>query len=143
MRRGAPLPRKPLVEAAKRVSAWKPREPLTPVTHATVTADRIARNDATFRQANERVKEAAESFGAMEYVPFFCECADVACRETISLSLEEYETVRENPRRFINVPGHQAAARGTAVVVERHDRFVVVEKHGEAGETSEELDPRS
>ena len=111
--------------------------------HSTATADRIARNDATFREANERVKGTAESFGEMELVPFFCECADTQCRDVIPLSLPEYETVRGNPRWFINVPGHEVAARGAGTVVRGNERFVVVEKRGEAGETAEELDPRA
>ena len=112
--------------------------------HSTVTAERIARNDATFRDANERVKETAERLGETEFVPFFCECADTACRDLIQLSLPEYEAVRANPRRFINVPGHEVAARGAAGdVVEGNERFLVIEKRGEAGDTSEELDPRA
>jgi hypothetical protein len=100
-------------------------------------AERVARNDDAFRTANERIEEAAE--GVVERAPFLCECADTTCTEVIMLDLQEYEHVREDVRRFINVPGHEASAQGWAEVVERHDGFVVVEKVGDAGRLVEEL----
>lgn len=107
-----------------------------------VTQRRVAENDATFRSANERMRRAAEEFGMEERVPFFCECADPSCQEIVQLSIEEYEHVRRDPRHFVNVPGHEAAARGAGAVVADHGRFVVVEKLGIAGEIVEELDER-
>ena len=106
------------------------------------TAERIARSDATFRAANERVSDAAREFEMSEGVPFFCECADPTCHEIVQLSLEQYEEVRRNARHFINVPGHQVAAHGMGKVVAEHGRYVVVEKLDVAGELAEELDER-
>src|SRR5205823_14851784 len=45
-------------------------------------AERIARNDATFRQANEEIERAAEPLG-IEPIPFLCECADERCTEIV------------------------------------------------------------
>jgi hypothetical protein len=106
---------------------------------AGLSAERIARNDAIFRNANEGISEAAETL-EMDRVPFICECADPACREIVQLSMQEYRGIREDPRLFLNVRGHEASAQGWAQVVEKHDRYVVVLKVGPAGEVAEQLE---
>ncbi len=107
-----------------------------------VTQRRVADADATFRSANERMRNTAEQFGMEERVPFFCECANPSCQEIVQLSIKEYEQVRRSPRQFLNIPGHEAAARGAGAVVADHGRYVVVEKLGLTGEIVEELDER-
>ena len=107
---------------------------------AGLSAERIARNDAIFRTANEGISQVAEAQQMQDLVPFICECADPACVEIVRLSLAEYLHVREDPRTFLNVPGHQASAQGWAQVVESHDRYVVVVKVGPAGEVAEQLE---
>jgi hypothetical protein len=104
------------------------------------TAERIARNDAIFREANERIREAAEEHGAWgEYLPVICECADPACREILRVLPEEYAAVRENPAWFLNATGHQVVAGRHVEVVRRGGGHVVVEKVGRAGEVAREL----
>ena len=103
----------------------------------------IARNDATFRAANERIRDVAEEQEMTELVPFICECADERCTQIVQLSLEEYESIRREPTHFLNAIAHDAAARGAGDVVEQNDRYVVLEKTGVAGDVAEELDPRS
>lgn len=107
---------------------------------AGLSAERIARNDAIFRTANEGISQVAEAQEMQDLVPFICECADPACVEIVRLSLAAYLHVREDPRTFLNVPGHQASAQGWAQVVEGHDRYVVVVKVGPAGEVAEQLE---
>ena len=108
-----------------------------------LTEERVARNDALFRDANERIGAFAAEHGLRDgVVPFICECADRRCQEIVRLQLDEYERVRSNPRWFVNVPGHQVAAHGAAIVVEHHHDYVVVEKVGHAGEVVEELAAR-
>ena len=104
------------------------------------TAERAARNESVFREANERIEQRLEDL-SLEHgrSPFLCECEDEGCTEVLRLTLTEYEHVREHPRRFFVAPGHDG---GSGEVVERHDRYVVVEKQGEAGEIAAELDPR-
>ena len=64
-----------------------------------VTEERIARNDALFRDANERIGAFAAQHELREDdVPFICECADMGCHEIVRLPLNEYEKVRSNPR---------------------------------------------
>ena len=77
------------------------------------------------------------------HVPFICECADPTCSEIVPLEIDQYEEIRANPRHFLNIPGHQAAAQGVAVVVTERDGYVIVEKIGHAGDVVEALDGRS
>ena len=106
------------------------------------TAERVARNDATFRKGNEAIEATATALG-VEVVPFVCECADESCTKLILLRLEEYEAIRSDPTHFLNAVGHQTAAGPYGRVVERHDRYVVVEKLGPAAEIVAELDERA
>lgn len=61
-------------------------------------------------------------------MPFICECRDAGCRELARLTLEEYRAVRENPGHFLNLPRHESAPDWIGSVVERNDRFIVVER---------------
>ncbi len=88
-----------------------------------VTQERVARNDALFREANEGIQEAASKYDVLEQIPFICECADGNCRELLVLSMDEYEEIRGNPRHFLNAPGHVRAAQGAAEVVDDRGRY--------------------
>jgi hypothetical protein len=103
---------------------------------------RIARNDATFRDANERIAEVASDYEGVEQVPFICECATESCTVIVKLSLAEYEEVRSAPTRFFVAPGHQVC-EGVVTILEDHERYVVLEKEGPAREVATGLDPRS
>jgi hypothetical protein len=105
-------------------------------------AERIARNDATFRHANEQIERAAER-ADIELVPFLCECADERCTEIVRLTLADYEAVRGDPRWFLNVPGHEQGSQPHVRVVDDRGDYLVVEKLGEAGEIVEDLDERT
>jgi hypothetical protein len=74
-----------------------------------VTAERIAKNQATFRDANEQIEKAAEEHGVPR-PPFICECADPRCTELVELDLPTYEAIRSNPTHFFVVPGHEGAS---------------------------------
>ena len=104
------------------------------------SAERIARNDAIFRQSNERISEVAAAARFEQPVPFFCECADPGCRDMVLLTLRQYGAVRRDATTFLNVPGHEAAGQGWAPVIETHDTYVVVAKIGPAGEVAEQLE---
>lgn len=106
-----------------------------------LTDERIARNNATFRDANEHIGAAAGIYGIDSPVPFICECADAHCSEIVRLTLEEYDEIRADSRHFLHVAGHQDAAGPTRIVA-RRDGYVIVEKRGRAGEIAEALDER-
>ena len=108
-------------------------------------AERIALNDATFREANERIRGVAASMhldDSGSLLPFICECADESCTTIIKLTGSEYESVRRVATLFINAKGHHVSAQGWARVVDESDRYSVVEKLDDAAEIVSELDPR-
>ena len=94
-------------------------------------------NEATFRKVNEGM-EAAQPAGRMS---FLCECGRLGCNQLIELTREEYEAVRANSRRFAIIDGHEIEE--VEDVVERSERFIVVEKRGHPeAEVVENTDPR-
>jgi hypothetical protein len=101
--------------------------------------ERRALNENAFREMNERLELLGEEFGD-DTVEFLCECADPACTAALYIPPTVYETVRDHPRRFLILPGHQREA--IERVVETHRDYLVVEKRGEAGEVAEDTDPR-
>jgi hypothetical protein len=104
--------------------------------------ERIARNDSTFREANEKIAASASEHRFVDGVPFICECATESCLTVVKLSLAEYEEVRSAPTRFFVAPGHQGS-EGAVSMLEDRERYLLVEKGGRAGEVATELDPRS
>jgi hypothetical protein len=105
------------------------------------TAERIAHNNAAFRAANVRIAQTAETYGLDqgEPMPFICECSDRSCVEIIGLTLREYGYVRGNPRWFAHAPNHEEDVEGAVKAVEKHSRFVIVEKVNHAGDVAAEL----
>ena len=107
-----------------------------------VSAERVARNNALFRVANEEIRAKAAEWNMDGLLPALCECADPRCTTVVRVTPRQYEAVRSDPRWFLNAPGHEVNDQGWAYVISENDRFVVVEKVGEVGELAEELDPR-
>jgi hypothetical protein len=107
----------------------------------TTRAERQGRNEALFREVNERIAELNQTFQVEGRSEFLCECSREACKEPVSISIDEYETVRRAATRFFVLPGHEDTS--VERVVERSERYVVVEKIGEAAEEADDLDPRS
>jgi hypothetical protein len=103
---------------------------------------KVARNQAMYREVNERIEELNEAFDEMsgEFV-VVCECADPMCAEQIALSREAYERTRANSAQFILRPGHQAADIEDLVATEGD--YVIVEKHeGEPARLAQKTDAR-
>ena len=106
--------------------------------------ERRARNEALFREVNERVEEVSNrlSFeGDEDSTGFVCECSREDCTELVEITNAQYEAVRSDPRRFLIRPGHEDLKVDR--VVETYPRFAVVEKFGEASDIAIERDPRS
>jgi hypothetical protein len=105
---------------------------------------RRARNEALFRDVNERIEAISREFAdgepLGEQLRLVCECGRADCTEVLEATVAEYESVRAHPRRFLVLPGHEHIE--TACVVERTSGFFVVEKFDEAGEVAIERDPR-
>jgi hypothetical protein len=85
----------------------------------------IARNEAFFRAVNEGIAEASERFESTA-AEFLCECGDAGCTHRIEVPLEEYESVREHPARFVVLRGHQEPE--VEEVVRRRRSYAIVEK---------------
>ncbi len=107
----------------------------------TRSPEEAARNEAIFRDANERIEELRRELDIDGLVPYLCECEEPACTQALRLSPEEYEEVRSNPRTFLVAPHHDPG--GAARIVEQHAAYWVAAKEGTAGEIAEELDPRA
>jgi hypothetical protein len=102
---------------------------------------RIGRNESLLRDVNEGIERGKWPSGGDERIRFRCECAALDCNQVIELTHGEYEKLREHPRRFAVVPGHELADAEN--VVEKNPDYVVIEKREEAGVIAEDLDPRS
>ena len=103
--------------------------------------ERLARNEAFFRDINERIREAVGTQGADGHVyEFICECSDPACVERVSMTTAEYERIRSEGNRFVLAVGHDMAS--IEDVVAANADHVVVEKVGTAGAVAQSLDPR-
>jgi hypothetical protein len=108
---------------------------------------RRAHNEVLFREVNERVEEVTTGltvgYGEADalLIGFICECGQEDCSEPLEVTHRQYEAVRSDPRHFLVFPGHEHT--DLARVIERHGRFLVVEKLGEAAEIAVREDPRS
>jgi predicted ThiF/HesA family dinucleotide-utilizing enzyme len=99
---------------------------------------RVAMNEATFRKVNEGMEAGQDPSGLLSFV---CECGRLGCNQLIQLTRAEYEGIRTDPRHFAIVDGHEILE--AEAIVERHDRYLVVEKSADAeAEIVEHTDPR-
>ena len=106
------------------------------------TEVRAARNESLFREVNERIDSAGSRASPM-FTEFMCECADDSCFEHISLTSEEYSSVRRmGAVFFILKPGH-ALPEVERVVGGEANRYDIVEKVGLAGVVAEKLEADS
>ena len=102
-------------------------------------AERVARNESIFRDANEQLRASFElEQDAETRLPFLCECANPRCTRVLLVSLEEYAEVREHPARFLTLPDELAVLPGhgptSTVGRERATNpFLVGLVHGRAG----------
>jgi hypothetical protein len=87
---------------------------------------RVAMNEATFRKVNEGMEVGQDPSGLLTFV---CECGRLGCTKLIQLRRGEYESIHE--------------ILEAEEIVERHDRYLVVEKAGgPEAEIVEHTDPR-
>jgi hypothetical protein len=101
--------------------------------------ERVAQNNLRFRRANDAIDASAIEYDLTEsLLPFLCECANEGCTRLVRLTAVEYERVRADRRRFLVAPGHEFEDGQAAVVVDRRERYVVLEKVGRAAELVDE-----
>ena len=100
--------------------------------------DRLAHNEAVFRDINERIEAGHWPGADPEPLAFRCECARLGCNMLLELTIAEYERVRADSRYFVLIPGHEMPEIET--VVHRAAGYVIVEKVGEAARVAEQTD---
>jgi hypothetical protein len=64
---------------------------------------RAAKNQQLFRELNSAISKLRYSSAFNEYV---CECGRKTCLEVIHLSHDEFDEIRQEPNRFVVLPGH-------------------------------------
>jgi hypothetical protein len=105
--------------------------------------ERQARNEALFREVNERIAqlgERAEAWSPDGTVEFLCECGEEGgCGQRVRVPIAVYEEVRSQDDRFVVRPGHETPEIERAV--EWTEAYVVVDKVP-AAEPYVEDDPR-
>jgi hypothetical protein len=105
-----------------------------------IAKERVGSNEAMFRRINESVEWDYSETNYAGLIGFLCECGVSGCEEPIEMTGREYESVRANPRRFALIADH--AIGTTETIVERHQRYAVVEKHVDVADLAERSDPR-
>jgi hypothetical protein len=103
--------------------------------------ERLRRNEALFREVNERIEELSGSDAADDRLEFLCECGRRSCLQAVRTSRREYEAVGAAPDRFLLAPGHEQPEIERLVI--RSEHFYVVEKTGDSGAVAEAMDPRT
>jgi hypothetical protein len=91
--------------------------------------ERQARNEALFREVNERIAQLGESGQAYspEGTDFLCECGEEGgCGQRVRVPLDVYDRVRAEDDRFVVRPGHETPEIEQAV--EWTDAYVIVDK---------------
>jgi mannose-1-phosphate guanylyltransferase len=99
----------------------------------------IARNEALFREVNERVEEVSVG-AASEVTEFLCECGNADCTQSIALFAREYEQLRSDPLLFAVAPRHEI--EDVEDVVSENERFWTVRKSEDAAGIARRTDPR-
>jgi len=104
---------------------------------------RQARNEALFREVNERIAalgDSAAQWATDDALELLCECgAAGGCGERVRIPHTAYEQVRAQDDRFVVRPGHETPDLEYAVAWT--DEYVIVDKVA-AAESLVEDDPR-
>ena len=101
-----------------------------------VQRERATRNQALFREVNNRINEISSAFDVAE-AAYVCECLDPDCLQKVAVPQQEYRRIRRQPTEFIVVPGHEQL--NVEQVVERDTHWVVVRKVGAGAVVAAEL----
>ena len=106
--------------------------PAAPSGPAPLMAEDIGEVEADARTHNERL--VAGRPDAEPVVAVRCECGHPPCTVLIEVPQADYDRVRKNDRSFLIAPGHEIPR--VESVIERRPAFIVVAKHGAAGDVA-------
>jgi len=62
--------------------------------------ERMATNEASSREFNERIEESYQGEPPANRIDIVCECARMTCDAAIDITLDEYEHVRKDARHL-------------------------------------------
>ena len=94
-------------------------------------AERVALNEAAFREGNERMSAWAERNDppSAELHSYLCECGDPTCDGVIRMTAGEYEAIHADDMRFAVLVGHLFPEAERVVEERDAGRYLVVEKN--------------
>lgn len=91
-------------------------------------AERVRKNEAAFKQYNERRKAFEErSAEPDDLIPFVCECGDAGCYDGLLLTVDEVDEAHATPMRYVVKPRH--VMPDYERLVEQRESFWIVEKY--------------
>jgi hypothetical protein len=98
--------------------------------------ERIAQNEAMYRSVNREIEQTSEELGEgpQARIEVLCECGKDSCSATVELTIAEYDEAHRERDRFVVVPGHEDEQ--IERVATRTERYLVVDKFGEAEEVA-------
>jgi hypothetical protein len=116
----------------------EPQAALPARRYVSTDQESIGNAQVALRNTNETIQASADRLTLVLNIPFICECPDPNCSEIVNLSFETYDAIRQSPRQFFNISGHEVpsvkacAERVIAVMGE----LTIVEKIGVAGDVA-------
>jgi hypothetical protein len=104
--------------------------------------ERVSRNEAMYREVNREIERSSRDSGQQPQDRFevICECGEDGCSATLEVTVTEYDDAHSQRDRFVVAPGHENER--IEHVVERKDRYLVVDKFGDAERVAEEEEMR-
>jgi hypothetical protein len=86
-----------------------------------------ARNEVRSRGTNEWIERAHDSFGEENLTDrYLCECSDIDCTSTVTLTRSEYEAVRADGHLFAIMRHHENPELDSLIV--EYSRYSIVAK---------------
>jgi hypothetical protein len=106
-------------------------------------AKTVGRNEALYREVNERIQDVNKAFGtlAADDLAAFCECGRLECHEQIRVPADVYARVRSDSTRFVVKAGHEMSDFED-VIDAGGEYVVVVKKPGTPTRIATDTDPR-
>jgi hypothetical protein len=104
--------------------------------------ERLAGNEALFREVNERVAEVATRYEVetlTQAVDFTCDCGRIDCSETMMMTIVEYEAIRARSTHFGVVPQHEQPEIES--VIERHPSYYRTGSRARSRSVAEQRQP--
>ena len=102
--------------------------------------ERVARNEVSAREVNERIQEA-DTRPASTFIHVLCECGLEDCERVLAITRPVYQRVRSDPRQFVILPSHLIA--DVEDVVRESEGVLIVAKRGGTPEAiAVRTDPR-